>query len=118
MRAGLPEAYTEMRASVAACESGARHALGAHLSAAFDRRADREVIDRAVDALERAWALRPSSRVAVHLGAALLLRFKTFGDMDDANAAVAATREAADLAKRALRPGGGTRWAGLRADRS
>lgn len=99
MRVGLPEAFAEMRARMVTCESGALAALAQHLTAAFDRRADRQVIDRAVDVHERARALRPSSSAALHLGAALLLRFKTYGDRDDADAAVAATREAVHLAE-------------------
>jgi tetratricopeptide (TPR) repeat protein len=105
MSSGMPGAHAEMRATVASCEAAALAALGEDLAAAFDRHADREIIDRAVEALERARALRahgglpPSCRVALHLGGARLLRFKSYGTRADADASIVATREAVDTAE-------------------
>ncbi len=90
-------AVGELRAEIARAELAALIELGEQLSAAFDRHSERADIDRAVTVLERA---RPLDEWSGHAhGAALLLRFKAYGDRADADAAVEAERAALAVAR-------------------
>ncbi|MGW1290355.1 hypothetical protein ACWD4N_43900, partial [Streptomyces sp. NPDC002586] len=91
------------RRQVAAILPDAEQALGEQLSTAFDHDQDQSVIDEAVtvlrDAANRADALDRNQqlRLEVTLSGALLLRFKVFGDHEDAVAMVAAAERAVGI---------------------